>query len=236
MADETTNNGTNQIQFQSQVPRGSVVRIKNIEYNIEDLQEDYMFDTIFFGSRTADVNIASGSMFEFFMGISGKGVNYTNLQKDKSPLAGKCWKIYYVGLIVRLMTGENEASVLFAQKILDNFHLELKVTDDVVARGPFWEWEAGRGLSMYSTDNNVGVISVGVPASNAKRPRMYPFDIVEQDTLSGVYMMPSTNAVDQSGNAILDAAHPLILKQGNIVAVSLELRGLSTRKGTRSGL
>ncbi|MCK9280404.1 MAG: hypothetical protein M0P71_07280 [Melioribacteraceae bacterium] len=226
----------NQIAFQSNAPRGSIVTIKNVPYQIEDLQEDFMYDTIIFGSRTADVQIAQGATFDFFMNISGKGKNYTNLQKDKSPLAGKAWKIYYVGLIARVSVGEGYASVLYAQKLLENLYLELMVTSDTVVRGPFWEWESGRGMSMYTTDNNVGTISAGVPASNSKRARIYPFDIVEQDELSAQYTMPTTNLVDQSGNAIIDATHPLVMKTGNVVAITLELRGLSTRKGVRSGL
>jgi len=205
-----------------ELPAKSKVRIKGKVYNLVDAKERAVYDTIVIGSRTSSVTLTPGTTYEWFTNVSRKGAQYTNCDKDKQIPSGWAGIFHYVGIIPRIYWGNTKATANAIQKVLENLYIEFKVFDDPVIKGPYYEFESGRGWAGQSTETDTSFISIGVPASGTKRALIKPIELDDKDTISCVAIYPQSELTDDDENSISNPVIP----SGVVVALTFELRGL----------
>jgi len=204
------------------VPKSKII-IKNTEYELIEVKERAVYDTLVIGNRTGgDYTLLPGTTFAWFENVSGKGKQYTNCDKAHQIPSGWAGKFYYVGIIPRIYWGNTRATANEVMKVLENLYIEFRIFDDIIINGPYYEFESGRGFAGESTESDTSFISIGVPASGTKRALLEPIELDYNDAISCIARYERTNLTDSSDHEIENPVIP----EGVVVTLTFELRGL----------
>lgn len=145
--------------------------------NIREFREGDKYDSVVVGSATA---IAAGSQLTFFQDIQNKRNVDTNIKTPRKLSAGESMVLDRIGLYFRLAAGNDLAKPRDIKKIVENGFYRLKINDILQDEGPAIKFPSGYGLYGSTTENDDGVVSLGVPAT-ASAARLVKKQLLNQN-------------------------------------------------------
>lgn len=213
-------------------PEKSTIIIKGEKFTLVDVKERAVYDTVVIGNsdRTgSDFVLNPGFTIEWFTGVSTKGRQFTNCDRDKQIPAGWVMSVDYIGIIPRMYWGNVKCPASIIEKVLESLYIEFKLYNDVIIAGPYYEFESGRGWAGQSTETDTSFVSIGVPASGAKRKLLSPIELNDKDSFSCTARVEATSLRDSTGHDFT----PVVIPAGTVVALTFELRGLVGQSALR---
>lgn len=166
--------------------------------NIRDFREGDKYDTVVF---PAGEPIQPGTEFIFFQDIQQKRDLDTNFKTPRKLSAGESMVLDRIGLYPRLALGDTIDLPRDIKKILENAFYRLKINDILQDEGPAIKFPSGYGIYGQTTENDAGVISLGVPAT-ASAARLVKKQMLNQNhELDGVLRFDARNWLTTSGSA-----------------------------------
>jgi len=157
--------------------------------NIRDFRESDKYDTI----RIPAEQIQPGTEFVFFQDIQGKREVDTNIKTPRKLSAGESMVLDRIGLYVRMAVGNQDVVPLAIKKIVENSFYRLKINDILQEEGPSIKFPSGYGLYGNTTENNAGIVSIGVPAT-ASASRLVKKQMLNQNhELDGIMRFDARN-------------------------------------------
>lgn len=158
--------------------------------NIRDFREGDKYDTIVIPAGTA---IAPGSELIFFQDIQAKRDVDTNFKTPRKLSAGESMVLDRIGLAFRLAVGNTISLPRDIKKVAENTFYRLKINDILQDEGPAIKFPSGYGLYGNTTENDAGIVSLGVPAT-ASAARLVKKQMLNQNhELDGVLRFDARN-------------------------------------------
>jgi hypothetical protein len=130
--------------------------------NIRDFRESDKYDSIVI---PANVVVTAGTEFTFFQDIQQKRDLDTNFKTPRKLSAGESMVLDRIGLTFRLALGNAITLPRDIKKIVENAYFRLKINDILQDEGPAIKFPSGYGLYGSTTENDAGIVSLGVPAT-----------------------------------------------------------------------
>jgi len=130
--------------------------------NIRDFRESDKYDSIVI---PAGEQIGTGTEIEFFADLQGKRETDSNLKTQRKLSAGESMVLDRIGLYFRLSVGNAITSGRDIFKVVENSYYRLKINDILQDEGPAVKFPSGYGMYGNTTENNLSIVSVGVPAT-----------------------------------------------------------------------
>jgi hypothetical protein len=151
--------------------------------NIRDFRESDKWDSILIPANTP---IVAGTSFQFFSDIQNKRLTDTNFKTPRKLSAGESMVLDRIGLYFRLATGNQLPAPRDVKKVVENAYYNLSINDILQDEGPVNKFPSGYGLYGQTTENDNGIISLGVPAT-ASASRLVKKQMLNQNhELTGV--------------------------------------------------
>jgi hypothetical protein len=130
--------------------------------NIRDFRESDKYDSIVI---PANAIVVAGTEFIFFQDIQNKRDLDTNFKTPRKLSAGESMVLDRIGLSFRLALGNTLALPRDIKKVVENAYYRLKINDIMQDEGPAIKFPSGYGLYGNTTENDAGIVSLGVPAT-----------------------------------------------------------------------
>lgn len=130
--------------------------------NIRDFRESDKYDSIVI---PANEQIPTGTEIIFFQDVQGKRDTDTNFKTPRKLSAGESMVLDRIGLYFRLAVGNSITSGRDVMKVVENCYYRLSINEILQEEGPAIKFPSGYGLYGNTTENNVSIVSVGVPAT-----------------------------------------------------------------------
>jgi len=130
--------------------------------NIRDFRESDKYDSIVIPAAEL---VATGTEIIFFQDVQGKRETDSNIKTPRKLSAGESMVLDRVGLYFRLAVGNSITLPRDIIKIVENSYYRLKINDILQDEGPAVKFPSGYGLYGQTTENDAGIVSVGVPAT-----------------------------------------------------------------------
>lgn len=130
--------------------------------NIRDFRESDKYDSIVIPANTT---ITAGTEFVFFQDIQQKRDLDTNFKTPRKLSAGESMVLDRIGLAFRMSLGQSIAFPRDIKKVVENGYFRLKINDILQDEGPAVKFPSGYGLYGQTTENDAGIVSIGVPAT-----------------------------------------------------------------------
>ncbi len=142
-----------------------------------DVQHTPVYDTVTFTAGAGANPTINENTSLWFTNIAGVGKTYadTNMTQSQKLQAPECLAI----MAIRLRYSEN---VLYNDiiAIQNQFAFELWLGNKCYQRMPLWMLDAGGGISGFTTQTNLAVLTNGVPSREAVRSLAIPLVIENQ--------------------------------------------------------
>jgi hypothetical protein len=165
--------------------------------NVRDYYESDLYDTIAIPGD--DLDIAAGTEFIFFQDIQAKREVDTNVKTPRKLSAGQSMVLDRIGLYVPLSTGKTFPRPQHLKSIIDNSFFRLKINDLLQAEGPAIKFPSGYGWYGQTTEDDQGIVSIGVPAT-ASASRLVKKQLLNQNhELDGVLRFDARNWLTVAG-------------------------------------
>lgn len=175
--------------------------------NIRDFRETDKYDTIIIPAGT---QIAAGTEWIFFQDVQGKRDVDTNFKTPRKLSAGESMVLDRIGLYVRLATGNEITLPRDVKKAVENSYFRLTINDILQDEGPSIKFPSGYGLYGSSTENDAGVVSLGVPAT-ASAARLVKRQLLNQNhELNGSFRFDSRAWTQGTNSNPLGVAYTVI--------------------------
>jgi hypothetical protein len=156
--------------------------------NIRDFRESDKWDDVVIPSGLA---ITPGSALEFFSNLQGKKNVDTNIKTQRKLSAGESMVLDRIGLYFRLAVGNTIVFPRDIKKVVENTYYRLTINDILQDEGPSIKFPSGYGMYGNTTENDAGVVSIGVPAT-ASAARLVKKQLLNQNhEISGVMSFDS---------------------------------------------
>jgi hypothetical protein len=130
--------------------------------NIRDFRESDKYDSIVIPPGE---QISTGIEIIFFQDIQGKRETDSNIKTPRKLSAGESMVLDRIGLYFRLAVGNSVTLPRDIIKVVENSYYRLKINDILQDEGPSIKFPSGYGLYGQTTENDAGIVSVGVPAT-----------------------------------------------------------------------
>ena len=157
--------------------------------NIRDFRESDKYDTI----EIPASEIVPGTEYVFFQDIQGKREVDTNIKTPRKLSAGESMVLDRIGLYVRMAVGDQDVVPLGIKKVVENSFYRLKINDILQEEGPSIKFPSGYGLYGSTTENEAGIVSIGVPAT-ASASRLVKKQMLNQNhELDGILRFDARN-------------------------------------------
>lgn len=191
--------------------------------NIRDFRESDKYDTLVIPANTL---ITAGTELEFFANLQGKYNLDTNFKTMRKLSAGESMVLDRIGISFRNAIGDSVSYPRDMKKIVDNAYFRLNINDILQDEGPAIKFPSGYGLYGQTTENDAGIVSVGVPAT-ASASRLVKKQMLNQNhEISGIMSFQSrawTAANNGSGLGTVTVVQPTL---DNPIMVTCYLHGL----------
>lgn len=152
--------------------------------NIRDFREGDKYDTVAVPGDNTDID--AGTEFIFFQDIQGKRDLDTNIKTPRKLSAGESMVMDRIGLYVSSSTGKANPRPVQFKMLIDNAFFRLKINDILQDEGPAIKFPSGYGWYGQTTEDDQGIISIGVPAT-ASASRLIKKQMLNQNhELDGV--------------------------------------------------
>ena len=156
--------------------------------NIRDFRESDKWDSVLFPSVEA---ITAGASVEFFANLQGKKNVDTNIKTQRKLSAGESMVLDRIGLYFRLAIGNEITLPRDVKKVVENTYYRLTINDILQDEGPSIKFPSGYGMYGSTTENDAGIVSIGVPAT-ASAARLVKKQLLNQNhEISGVMSFDS---------------------------------------------
>lgn len=165
--------------------------------NVRDFYESDLYDTIAIPGDGTD--IAAGTEFIFFQDIQAKRELDTNVKTPRKLSAGQSMVLDRVGLYIPLSNGKAFPRPAHLKSIGDNAFFRLKINDLLQAEGPAIKFPSGYGWYGQTTEDDQGIVSIGVPAT-ASASKLLKKQLLNQNhELDGVLRFDARNWLTVAG-------------------------------------
>ncbi len=165
--------------------------------NIRDFRESDKYDTI----RIPAGEIVPGTEYVFFQDIQQKREVDTNIKTPRKLSAGESMVLDRIGVYVRLAVGDQDVLPADIKKVVENSFYRLKINDILQEEGPTIKFPSGYGLYGSTTENNTGIVSIGVPAT-ASASRLVKKQMLNQNhELDGVLRFDNRSWLTANGGS-----------------------------------
>jgi hypothetical protein len=144
--------------------------------NIRDFRETDIYDTIL----VPPGEITFGTEFIFFQNIQQKRELDTNIKTTRKLSAGQSMVLDRIGLYFRLATGDIVTVPRDLKKISENGFYKLTINGILQEEGPCIKFPSGYGWYGNTTENDAGIVSLGVPAT-ASAARLVKKQLLNQN-------------------------------------------------------
>lgn len=156
--------------------------------NIRDFRESDKYDSVV---MPAQETINVGVQFEFFANLQGKQNTDTNFKTQRKLSAGESMVLDRIGLYFRLAIGNQLTTGRDILKVVENCYYSLRINEILQDEGPAIKFPSGYGMYGNTTENNMSVLSLGVPAT-ASAARLIKKQMLNQNhELSGILRFDS---------------------------------------------
>lgn len=130
--------------------------------NIRDFRESDKYDSVVIPAGEV---IPTGSEIIFFQDVQAKRLTDSNFKTPRKLSAGESMVLDRIGLYFRLAVGDSITSGRDILKVVENSYYRLSVNDILQDEGPAIKFPSGYGMYGNTTENNLSIVSVGVPAT-----------------------------------------------------------------------
>lgn len=156
--------------------------------NIRDFRESDKWDTVVI---PADEAITPGGSLEFFANLQSKKNVDTNIKTTRKLSAGESMVLDRIGLYFRLAAGDTLTYPRDVKKVVENTYYRLTINDILQDEGPSIKFPSGYGMYGSTTENDTGIVSIGVPAT-ASAARLVKKQLLNQNhEISGIMSFDS---------------------------------------------
>jgi len=191
--------------------------------NIRDFRESDKWDSIALPANAPPVNpgVSFGTELVFFQNIQNKRDLDTNIKTPRKLSAGESMVLDRIGLYARSAVGNVTTLPRDVKKVFEDAYYRLSVNDILQDEGPAIKFPSGYGLYGQTTENDTGIISIGVPAT-ASASRLAKKQLLNQNhELSGFLRFDQRSWLvgdnDGLGPMSGDTIVPPVLENGLIV-------------------
>ena len=190
------------------------------KYQVLNVREDVVYDTILIPAGA----IAAGSEFLFFTQFNQKRQGDSNM---KSPRLGSgvVMKIYHYGFKILDAAGNIIMLPRDMKKVISGGFAKIKLGGFDIAEGPVERFQSPFGLTGSTTENDSGLVSLGVPSQAAMRPLAEPIFVDQNADFEG--SLRFDDHLWTAGGMIMPTLD-------RIVAVRLYFLGLVGKAATQS--
>lgn len=136
--------------------------------NIRDFRESDKWDSVALPAYDAGAGvgvISFGTELTFFQNIQNKRDLDTNIKTPRKLSAGESMVLDRIGLYARSAVGNVTTLPRDVKKVFEDSYYRLTVNDILQDEGPAIKFPSGYGLYGQTTENDTGIISIGVPAT-----------------------------------------------------------------------
>lgn len=144
-----------------------------------ELREDDIYDTI----ETDTGLIGLGTQYKFFLNLSNKNEQHTNLPTPRRINSGDEAAIFRIGFHPREATGNLLPVFNDYRKVIGNGWLEVIFNRRLITNGPVVKYPSGYGMAGYSDETGATAVSVGVPSAAAAPTLFVPQQLKDDDDL-----------------------------------------------------
>jgi hypothetical protein len=170
--------------------------------NIRDFREGDKYDSIVFPIQEV---IGTGTQCIFFADLQGKRRTDTNFATQRKLSAGESMVLDRIGLYFRLAVGNSITSGRDIIKIVENSFYQLTINDILQDEGPAIKFPSGYGLYGNTTENDMSIMALGVPAT-ASAARLIKKQMLNQNhELNGLLQFDARQWCAQPNPAGFDA-------------------------------
>lgn len=140
-------------------------------FSLVNYRDGDVYDT----AQVSTTTPAAGNEMTFFQDLTNKRMLDTNLKTPRRIGKGSEMLIKRIGIDVPLYfnnTQANRTSVVAPddiKKLIYGTRFIFKINGKTIAEGPSYAYPSGYGLAGQTTENNTGIVSVGVPSTAAQR-------------------------------------------------------------------
>ncbi len=156
--------------------------------NIRDFRESDKWDTVVVPAAEA---LTAGGALEFFANMASKKNLDSNVKTSRKLSAGESMVLDRIGLYFRLAVGNTLTFPRDIKKVVENTYYRLSINDILQDEGPAIKFPSGYGMYGSTTENDTGIVSIGVPAT-ASAARLVKKQLLNQNhEISGVLSFDS---------------------------------------------
>lgn len=166
--------------------------------NIRDFRESDKYDSVVI---PAQEQISIGTVLTFFADIQSKKNTDTNFKTSRKLSAGESMVLDRIGLYFRLTVGQSLTSGKDILKVVENCYYRLSINEILQEEGPAVKFPSGYGMYGNTTENNMSIMSVGVPAT-ASAARLIKKQMLNQNhELTGIMSFDARSWLGQPNPA-----------------------------------
>lgn len=152
--------------------------------DIVDYRDGDRYDTVVINSGA----ISAGTEFVFFRDIGSKNSIDFNLGAARRLASGEEMLVQRIGVDVPMCFGNTIVAPSDIKRVAYGGYLLLKLNQKEVASGPCYTFPSGYGLAGQTTENNTGVVTVGVPSTAAKKGLVKEYWLTsDQDIAASIF-------------------------------------------------
>ena len=144
-----------------------------------ELREDDIYDSI----ETDTGSVAAGTQYKFFLNLTNKNEQHTNLPTPRRISAGDEAAIFRIGLHPREASGNALPVFNDYRKVVGNGWVEVIFNRRMITSGPAVKYPSGYGMAGYSDESGATAVSIGVPSAAAAPTLFVPQQLKDDDDL-----------------------------------------------------
>ena len=145
-----------------------------------ELREDDIYDTI----ETDTGSISTGTQYKFFLNLTNKNEQHTNLPTPRRINSGDEAAIFRIGLHPREANGNTLPVFNDYRRLIGNGYVEVKFNRRLITSGPAIKYPSGYGVGGFSDSTDATAVSIGVPSAAASPTLFVPQQLKDDDDLN----------------------------------------------------
>lgn len=162
--------------------------------------------------------ITAGDVLKYFRDLTSKNEIDTNVPEAGKLVTGAERLILErIGVSIQASNSTVLATTADYKRLMCAGFLEIKLNRHTIEEGPLEKFPSGYGLSGSSSENNTGVVNVGVPSAAAIRPLMEQQIITSDHTVSGEITFQGRSWLTNSTMPTLDGQNAVRLYMHGIL-------------------
>jgi hypothetical protein len=158
--------------------------------------------------------VTAGTSLELFRDLANKNLQHSNLKKARNIPSQSELIMNRVGVLIAQAFSNTLPPLSDIVKIAYAASLSFKINDRLIIEGALFMFQSGYGMAGSTTENNVSLVTTGVPSAAAAPQLLVAQNIGDQDSLEGT--IDFKNDIWITGSSVM-----LTLTARNVVTVAL---------------